>query len=121
MRKRIKDIRVRTTETEYNKIVENAKKYNMQVAPYIRMVAQNPIINQINYKALSDHTKEIAKVRESINHLIFSIDNSNNYLPKEIDSIVEMMNEIFESENKLLETLRKERTRQYDKDRKSKK
>lgn len=114
MRKREKIIQIRVTENEYLKISENSKKVNMQVAPYIRLVAQNPIINQIDYKVIAEHTKEIAEIRNSINRLIFSIEASNNYLPREIESIVEMMNKIFESENKLLQTLRKERKKLYE-------
>lgn len=115
MRKREKEIRIMATETEYQTILANAKKVNMQVAPYIRKVAQNPEINQIDYKIIFEHTKEIGEIRNSINRLIFSIEASNNYLPREIDSIVEMMNKIFETENKLLQTLRKERKKTSDK------
>lgn len=117
MSQRKKEIRIKVNETEHNLISNNAKKFNMQVAPFVRMVGQNPIIQQYDYSKISEHTKEIAKVRNSINQLIFTIEASNNYLPREIKNIVEMMNEIFESENKLLQTLRTDRIRQYEKDR----
>lgn len=114
MRKREKIIQIRVTENEYLKISNNAKSLDMQVAPYIRQVSQTPVINQIDYKVVAAHTKEIAEIRNSINRLIFSIEASNNYLPREIESIVEMMEQIFETENKLLQTLRKQRKKIYE-------
>ena len=118
MRKREKIIHIRLTEPEHKIISNNAERLKMQVAPYVRTAALSPVIQQYDYSIIAEHTKEVAAVRESINRMIFTIEVSNNYLPREIDYIVSMMERIFESENKLLETLRKERTRQYDRDRK---
>ena len=109
MRKREKMFLIRVTEKEYETIVNNATKNNLQVAPYIRMVAQNPIIKEDNYDIILQHTKQIAEIRNSINRLIFTIEATNNYLPQEIDDIVEMITLIFETENKLLKDLRKDR------------
>lgn len=120
MRKREREIRIRVTEKEYQNIKTNAEKTKMQVAPYIRMVAQNPTIIQYDYSIIENHTKEISRVRNEINKLIFTIEATNNYLPKQIDSIVEYMEEIFEIQNKLLRELRNERIKEYDKNRKKK-
>lgn len=46
----------------------------MKVAPYIRMVAQNPNIIQYNYPEIREHTKQINKIVGSINPLIFTIE-----------------------------------------------
>ncbi len=119
MSKREKEIRIRVREDEYNIISNYAKKNKMQVAPYVRMIAQNPVINKIDYSIIANHTKEIAEIRNSINRLIFTIEVTNNYLPKDIQSIVEMVEAIFKSENKLLRELRKARSRQYQYGRKS--
>lgn len=109
--KRIRDktIYVRVTDSEYDLISRNASKCNLQIAPYLRFVGRSPIINNYDYDVIRKHTAEIAGLRNSINNLIFTIDASNNYLPKEIDSIVLYMNEIFKSENELLRELRKQR------------
>lgn len=119
MSKREKEIRIRVTENEYNIILNCANKNRMQVAPYVRMIAQNPIINKVDYSIIAQHTKEISEIRSSINRLIFTIEATNNYLPKDIQSIVEMVDAIFISENKLLRELRKARSRQYQYGRKS--
>lgn len=108
MSKREKEIRLKVTEEEYETIFHKANKLNMQVAPYIRMVAQQPTIIYHDYRIISSHTREIAEVRNAINRLVFTIDASNNYLPKDIESIVDMMNQILKSENELIRTVRRQ-------------
>lgn len=105
MRTRERLIHIRLTEEEHQRISEQAQKMDMPTAPYIRMVALNPNIIKLDYSAISEHTKEIAEIRNSINRLVFTIDAQNYYLPKEIETIVQLMNDIFQSENKLLETV----------------
>ena len=117
MSKRHKLIQIRVTEEEYANIERQARKLNMQVAPYLRLVGQNPTIVQFDYSIIANHTKEMGEVRDTINRLIFTIEATNHYLPKEIETIVALMNGLFESENKLLQTLREQRIREYEKGR----
>lgn len=105
-RKRTKEIRICVTEEEYETIHKCAQDANIQLSPYIRTVAMNPIIRNYDFGAVCNHTKEIAEIRNCINRLIFTIVATNNYLPKEIETIVNLMNEIFESENRLLKEIR---------------
>ena len=102
MARREKEIRIMVSSEEYEQIRFRAKGLGMQVAPYIRRVAQNPTIINYNYDEIRNHTKEIAEIRNSVNRLIFTIEATNNYLPREIVSIVNLMQEIFRSENCLL-------------------
>ncbi len=117
MSRREKEIRMMASNEELQNISNNAKKLNMQLAPYLRLVGQNPTIVQFDYSIIANHTKEMSEVRDTINRLIFTIEASNNYLPKEIETIVARMNGLFESENKLLQTLREQRIREYEKGR----
>lgn len=102
MAKRTKEIRIMVSEEEYERILRNAKRADMQSAPYIRAVAQSPTIVNYDYSVISNHTKEIAEIRKCINRLIFTIEATNNYLPKDIHTIASLMQEIFKSENRLL-------------------
>ena len=102
MPRRTKEFRIMVSEEEYARILKNAKKINMQTAPYIRAVAQSPTIVRFDYSVISEHTKAIGEIRTCINRLIFTIDATNNYLPKEIHTIVSLVEEIFKSENRLL-------------------
>lgn len=107
--KRDKEIRIMVSREEYEAIDSYAKKKNMKLSPYIRTVAQSPEIVIYDYNKIAEHTKEIAEIRNAINRLIFTIEATNNYLPKEIDSIVKLVNALFQSENMLIKELRKER------------
>ena len=102
------DIRVRVTEDEYENIKLSAEMVDMQVAPYIRKVAQNPTIVRFDYSAIRAHTKLLGNIQSSINMLIYTIHLNNDYLPKEIEGIAEYIKEVWETENKLLEEVRKQ-------------
>lgn len=107
-RKRTKEIRIRVSEEEKKTIEANAKELEIPVANYVRMVAQKQVIRPYDYSIIDAHTKEIAEIRMCINRLIFTIEATNNYLPKEITTIVNLMSEIFRGENRLLKTLREQ-------------
>lgn len=102
------DIRVSVTEDEYKIIKDNADILGMKVTPYIRKVAQNPNIIHFNYSAIERHTQQIGKIDESINLLIYTIHVNNDYLPKEIEGILNYIKEVWKTENKLLEEVRKQ-------------
>lgn len=102
------DIRVRVTEEEYENIKLSAEMVDMQVAPYIRKVAQNPTIVRFDYSAIRAHTKLLGNIQSSINLLIYTIHLNNDYLPKEIEGIWDYIKQIWETENELLDEVRKQ-------------
>lgn len=106
MARRMKEMRIMVSEEEYERILRNAKRADMQTAPYIRAIAQSPTIVNYDYRVISEHTKAIGEIRICINRLIFTIEVTNNYLPKDIHAIVSLMQEIFKSENRLLKQTR---------------
>ena len=102
------DIRVRVTEEEYKIIKANADLLEKKVTSYIRMVAQNPNIIHFDYSAIEEHTKQVGQIVNSVNQLIFTIEVNNDYQPKEVDGIRDYVEEILETERKLLRTVRKQ-------------
>ena len=110
MRTREGLIQIRVTAEEREIIAANAERYGMEIAPYGRMVMINPAVTIVerDYSIIAEHTKELAAIRDTINRLIFTIDATNNYLPKDIKTIVNLMNEVFQTENKLLKTIREQ-------------
>lgn len=108
-KKRRKEIRFHVTETEYEMILQQAKKLGMQQNAYICYTAKNPTIIYCDYTPILQHTQEIGEIRNCINRFIFTIEATNNYLPREIETILNLMQEILKTENKLLETMRKQR------------
>ena len=108
MRTRENLIQVRVTRAEREIIESNAEKLNMQVAPYIRMVAQNPTIINFDYSVIQEHTKQVGQIVNSVNQLIFTIEVNNDYQPKEILGIRDYIEDIWDTERKLLVTVRKQ-------------
>lgn len=104
--KRPKEIRIMVSNEEYENIQRLAKKCSMPVSAYIRLVAENPIIIRYNYDTVREHTKRITEVRDAINRVAFTIEATNNYLPRDIETIVDLMTGLFESENQLLKSHR---------------
>ena len=118
MSRRTKEIRIRVNPTEEKNIKQNAERLNMQVAPYIRMVAQNPTIIQNDYSAIREHTKQLGQIVNSVNRLIFTIELNNEYQPKQIEGIRDYVAWIWDTEKKLLDTVRKQWNKQYKQNRK---
>lgn len=112
-KKRERRIRISVTPREYEIILENANAYNMQVAPYIRMVAQNPTVYHIDYPLVKEHTKICEESRKLMEGLVWTIEASGSYLPKEIETFVELMQYIYETEKQLLEVHRHDKVRFY--------
>lgn len=79
-----------------------------------RRVAINPSITIFDYSIIERNTREISAIRTTLNRYIFTIEYTNNYLPKEAESMVQYMKKIFEVQNALLEKLRKQRITIYD-------
>ena len=100
------EIRIKVSKEEYDNIKLNAEILNMQIAPYIRMVAQNPNIIRFNYKAVEDHTRMLGRIVKSINLLVYTIYLNNDYQPKEIEGIYDYIKHIWETENKMLGEVR---------------
>lgn len=106
MMSRQHEIRIKVSKEEYDNIKLNAEILNMQIAPYIRMVAQNPNIIRFNYKAVEDHTRMLGRIVKSINLLVYTIYLNNDYQPKEIEGIYDYIKHIWETENKMLGEVR---------------
>ena len=109
------EIRVRVNKDEYDIISLNAEILDMQIAPYIRKVAQNPNITIFDYAAIRAHTQQVGKVVNSINQLVYTIQVTNNYQPKEIEGIRDYVEQILETERKLLREVRKQWTKSVKK------
>ena len=107
--KRDRIIHLRMTDDEYETIKAKAKEAHMHVTPYLRRVAINPSITVFDYSIIERNPREIASVRATLNRYVFTIELTNNYLPKEAESMVHLMERIFEVQNTLLEKLRNQR------------
>lgn len=57
--KRIREelIQLRVTADEKARIVANAKEAKMQMGPYVRHAALNPVFYDYDYSVISNHTR----------------------------------------------------------------
>lgn len=108
MAKREREVRMMLSDKEYIRIKTRADQLHMTVSAYIRYIALNGQIVVQNFHAIDRHTAEIAEIRNALNRLVFTIEATNNYLPREIQAIVNLMEDIFKGENELLKTIRED-------------
>lgn len=103
-------IRWRVSDDEHESIRARAREENMSVGAYCRMVAMNPNIIQLDYSSIAEHTKHIKAINNSLIRIIFTIDVQKNYHQKDIDAVVNLMQEAYRSEVELFQKMRKRKT-----------
>ena len=108
-KKRSVEIRFAVTEAENELIIANARRLGMQRNIYIKCAAKHPVIHQHNYEVIDNHTRELAEIRKTIYRLVFTIEATNNYVPREIETVVNAMNFVMQTENELLKAMREQR------------
>lgn len=100
--KQTRQIKCYVSETEYKRIQDNAKAMDRTVSAYIRESAKNACVIAWDYQQIIDHTHEITSLRNAINQLIYTIRRTGEYVPADLEYILEKMNEISKSENEFL-------------------
>lgn len=103
-------IRFRVSEEECQTIRQKAAQENLSVAEYGRKVAMNPQIIQLDYSGIAEHTKHLKAINDSLDRIVFTIDAQKNYHKKDIDTVVNLMQEVYKSEVELLQKMRKKKS-----------
>ena len=89
------------SKDELNTIKDNAKAYDLKVSAYIRERALNPNIVNCTYDEIEAHIKELVLHREKINRVSHTIYKTIEYVPSNIDYILEEMKKILRSKKSL--------------------
>lgn len=108
--KRDRMIRWRVSHDEHETIRARAREENMSMAAYIRKAAMYPTIVHQDYSDIEAHTKYLAEIRQMLNRIVFTIDVQKNYHQKDIDAVVNLMQEAYKSEVELLQKIRKKKS-----------
>ena len=87
---------LRLSERELEAIQDNAKACDKTVSAYAREVLVNMCSINISYENLREHKQRLNTTQQAIIQLIFTIRKTGNYAPKDIEYILEKLNEIFE-------------------------
>ena len=105
-------IRWRVSDDEHETIRARAREENMSVAACVREAALkcNVQCQRQEYENVKEHTKQLAKIRKEINRIVFTIDVQKNYHQKDIDAVVNLMQEAYKSEVELLQKMRKKKS-----------
>lgn len=90
------------TRAELNQIKNNATACDKTVSAYIREVALNMCTIPIDHTIVTEHTEEIASSRNAINRLVYTIKKSGNYVPADLEFILQKVNEMLNSEKTFL-------------------
>ncbi len=94
---------------EYETIAELAKQSKRSVSAYCREMSLNKHILDFGYDSIREHTKEISELRQTINNIVYAVMNSGECYQVDIDNILGLVNEIYESEHKFLVMMSKDR------------
>ncbi len=98
-------LNIRLTESQMDKIRCNARACDMTVSAFVMEVAQNFIVLNCDYDQISGHSKEISSLRNVINRLVYTVVKTREYVPADLEYILNKMNEIAKSEGEFLELM----------------
>ena len=105
-------------EKEYITIQNNAKACDQKISAYLRESALNPKIINCTYDEVAAHAKELESYREKINRIAYTIYKTKEYVPTDIDYILEQMNKILQRQKEfiqLMSLVKEEKTRRVAK------
>ncbi len=110
-----KQIKCHVREREYVSIKNNAKACNKSMSVYIREMALNSKVINVDYPEIEAHTQEIKAKRENIDRMIYTILKTGEYAQANFEYILKQIKYIYYSEKRLVEKLpmiKEEKTRQ---------
>lgn len=96
---------IRMSETELENIQDNAKACNKTVSAFVRESATNFCVLNYDYETVMQHTHEITSLRNAINQLVYTIKKTGEYVPADLEYILNKMNEISKSENEFVNNM----------------
>ena len=112
--KKTHQLLIRVSEKDMEQIQQNARVTDKTVAAFVREVATDFCVLKVDYESIINHTKEISALRNAVNQLVYTIKKTGDYVPADLEYILEKINEISKSENEFLNMMLE------DKDAKSK-
>lgn len=93
---------IRLSTKEHEQIQNNAKALDKTVPAFLREVGQNFCVLNCNYQQIIDHTHEITSLRNAVNQLVYTIKKTGEYVPADLEYILNKMNDISKSENQFI-------------------
>lgn len=108
---RAKNIQFRVSKDEYIQLKNYADSTGQSVSAYARNSVLNPYTLLVNYDEIEQHTQEISEIKSAVNSLIYTLVRSGNYYPADVENILKLLNDINDSEKKLIKLFQKSQPR----------
>lgn len=102
-------VNFRVTPDEYTLIKANAESLKRTLTAYLREVAINKMVIDYNYRALLKHAETINRIRSDLNYLIHMLNRTGKIYPADINRLIDLLEELTDTERKLLQDTQKER------------
>lgn len=100
--KKTTQLLIRLSEDELDQIQQNASAIDKTVSAYVRYIAKDFCILKYDYESILQHTHEITSLRNAINQLVYTIKKTGEYVPADLEFILDKMNEISKSEKEFV-------------------
>ena len=94
---------IRLPEKEMEQIRLNARAMGLTVSAFMRYIANDFGILKCDYEPILQHTHEITYTRNLINRLVYTIIITGEYVPADLEFIIDKMNKLSKSEKELVE------------------
>lgn len=107
--KKTSRLAIRLPEEEMEQIRLNARAMDKTVSAYVREISRNICVLKCDYEAILRHTHEITSLRNAINQLVYTIIKTGEYVPADLEFILNKMNEISKSEKEFLSVMLNEK------------
>ena len=105
----MKIFRIAVDEDKHQELVEKSKAADMSIQAYCSEMVLNGVVLNINYDAISKHTKEISKIKFILTVIMKSVLESENVSEEDIRYLITQINELTASETQFLKNMNKER------------
>lgn len=107
MSKRNIQLKILVSPEENEIIRKNAKACDLIPSAYVRGMALNMYILPCDYTIITEHSKEISGIRNAITQLVFTIRKRRDYVPMDLEYILERMKEIIKLQKQFLQDFRR--------------
>lgn len=99
-------LEIRLSENEFDQIQKNAEICGKTVSAYLRDVGCNMCTLNFDYSAIKNHTDTIISLQNAILHLVFTINRSQQYVPPDLEYILEQITSITNLQKEILSSCR---------------
>ena len=105
-------LKIVLTDEESEQMKSNARAVDMSQSAYIKNIALGGgVVLKKNYKTIEEHSQKLDEILKEMKQTIAIIRETNQAFNPDLERLLQCMIEISQTENELLQTVRKERAK----------